>query len=226
MPDDTPTTAGDAIAEILEPLASRLDDDAYWAKRDAEVRAQLEAEQRAHEETNRRVRVERMCAYGVPRRVAELVVSPDFDRDAIPVRAVRDRRSDGVVVLSGGVGIGKTAAAVWWQLHHGGTRPAFVRASEVEAAGRYDRTLRARWTEASSLVLDDLGMEYSDAPGNLAAVLDELVDLYHADRRTLVVTTNLLADDFRERYGARVTSRIRGDRGWVRLLGEDRRSAR
>ena len=83
-----------------------------------------------------------------------------------------------ILVLSGGVGCGKTVAAVRWLGEYGGVKPFFMRAHEFEAAGRYDRELRERWLGATGLVLDDLGAEYADGKGNLLSDLDSLFDTY------------------------------------------------
>lgn len=223
------------IAESLVPqdLAARMSDDEFWRRREAEM--QREARQAA--EQTRRQRVALMCTYGAPQRIAELVVSPEYDpQQTAPALLQRVLSAGGegggaggvtgrgcTAVLSGGVGVGKTAAAVWWQMRWGGARPAFIRAAAFAAAGRYDRRHREQWTMASSLVLDDLGVEYADAKGSLLADLDELVDLYHAERRPLVITTNLVAEDFRERYRARIASRVRADGGWLSIPGPDQR---
>jgi len=99
--------------------------------------------------------------------------------------------------------------------HH--ARPA-ARGATVATSSRYDLEARARWHDPTWLVLDDLGAEYSDGKGSFRVDLDEL----DASQRTLVITTNCTAADFRSRYGERIVDRgpvaphARGPRwGWV-----------
>ena len=88
---------------------------------------------------------------------------------------------------------------------------------------------------SKALVLDDVGAEYADANGNYRVDLDELIDRFYADARVLVITTNLVyatpaqrdraaaesagidrqAPTFADRYGERVTDRIRECGRWV-----------
>ena len=81
----------------------------------------------------------------------------------------------------------------------------------------------ARLLEASRLVIDDLGEEFNDTKGNFLAVLDETISDRVANERPTVITTNLDVDKFRDRYGRRITDRIRGDGRWVAFAGESMR---
>ena len=123
-----------------------------------------------------------------------------------------------IAVLSGAAGTGKTVAAVWWatQLR---LVPVFLRASEFEAAGRYDREARDEWRDADVLILDDLGTEYLDTKGNFVAMLDELVDFHYSHHRLLVITTNCKPDEFRARYGTRIVDRLRESGEWMTITG-------
>lgn len=123
------------------------------------------------------------------------------------------------LVLAGGVGAGKTTAATWALLKGQDPRPGFLRASELERRGRYDKHLDEWLKDKTSLVIDDIGAESLDGKGVFVSLLDEVVDIFYSNRRTLVMTTNLRprkenADDkdedpqFKERYGERVWSRL------------------
>ena len=100
---------------------------------------------------------------------------------------------------------------------------------------------------SKALVLDDAGAEFADASGSYRVDLDELVDRFYADARALVITTNLVyatprqrdeavraakergesadADvpTFTDRYGERVTDRIRECGRWVSSRGGSQR---
>lgn len=136
------------------------------------------------------------------------------------------RRS--TMLLYGGVGTGKSTAAAWLAWERGGHEPVWIRASELERRGRYDHPFQSWIFGASMLVVDDLGIETLDGKGYFCSLLDELVDTYHADMRTLVLTSNLRAQratpedvpQFRERYGERVWSRLQGS-GYCGYCGFD-----
>ncbi len=131
-----------------------------------------------------------------------------------------------MLVLAGGTGAGKTTVASWIALKGTDAMPGFIRASELEGRGRYDKDLRAWIPERTTLVIDDLGAELLDGKGVFRSLLDEIVDTLYSSKRRLIITTNLRPkiDDahreeckrdgrepepqFRERYGDRVRSRV------------------
>lgn len=128
-----------------------------------------------------------------------------------------------LLVLAGGVGSGKTTGATWVALKGGDPRPGFMRISELERRGRYDKKLDEWLKDKTSLVIDDVGAEVLDGKGVFRSLMDEVVDIFYSNRRRLVMTTNLLArqkppaertkpedhqEQFVERYGDRVWSRI------------------
>jgi DNA replication protein DnaC len=128
-----------------------------------------------------------------------------------------------VLVLAGGTGAGKTTAATWYALAGASTAPAFVRAGELEARGRYDKELRSWLRSRSMLVIDDIGAEVLDDKGVFGSLLDEIVDAFYGDRKPLIMTTNLRSrlndgergePQFVERYGERIASRLREVGRW------------
>lgn len=155
------------------------------------------------------------------RLAAERMRFGERDRDEEPVPPAAT-----ILVLAGGTGGGKTTAAAWIALKGNDPMPGFIRASELERRGRYDKDLRTWIPERTSLVIDDIGAEVLDGKGVFRSFLDEIVDDFYSSRRRLILTTNLApkitdayraecAKDgrdpepqFRERYGDRVRSRI------------------
>lgn len=134
-------------------------------------------------------------------------------------------RHDGIAVVAGPIGTGKTVAAAWLALQQaGGSAPTFLRAAEFAASSRYDAEARARWRDSTWLALDDLGAEYSDAKGSFRTDLDELVDVFYAERRTLIITTNLTTADFRSRYGERIVDRLKECGSWLTIAGRSLRT--
>lgn len=161
----------------------------------------------------------RLRIAGVPGRCVDLWQTGLRDTYALTcIEAVVSGRKS-LLLLSGGPGTGKTVAGVE-ALARRFLRPCretedaglFVRATEASRLGLYGDETRRRVSAMLStqvLVLDDLGAELlSDA---WRALLDEIVDTRYGDRLTTVLTTNLESGVFREKYGARVTDRVRHD---------------
>jgi len=146
------------------------------------------------------------------------------------------------LVLAGGTGGGKTTAASWLALKSHDDMPGFIRASELERRGRYDKDLRTWIPERTSLVIDDIGAEVLDGKGVFRSFLDEIVDDFYSSRRRLIMTTNLapkITDEhraqcakeardpepqFRERYGDRVRSRVIQVGQWAECGNKDLRA--
>jgi DNA replication protein DnaC len=170
-----------------------------------------------------RSRTGSLAEMGWPRRALDVAAQADA-REAVQAMAGWDIDTCNVAVLSGPAGTGKTVGAAAWALRRR-ELIAFVRASTFAASSRYDAEKRARWYEADGLCLDDLGAEYADTKGNFLVDLDELVDTFYADRRPLIITTNLTAPLFKARYGARIEDRIRECARWFVIGGESGRKA-
>lgn len=221
-------TMHEALARVLaggraEDVINHRDD-AAWAERDREVAAwhvQRAEERRAEE--RRKTALELLDGGAFPSRAVEVALAAE--RETIAMTHAREylRGRKTVLVLAGGTGAGKTSAAAWIALEAGGSTPAFVRATELEARGRYDKALRTWLRGRSMLVIDDLGVEVLDDRGVFRSLLDEVIDTYYGNRRRVVITTNLRAKrerpdgelQFVERYGERVVSRLRECGRWA-----------
>lgn len=225
------TTAARAMFDAL-PIQVPVRDDEYWVARDAELAALRIAQERAEAAKGLRVRAQALkLDSGFPERAVDAAMKAG---ETTAMAAVRRWQQSGrtALVLAGGVGAGKTTAAAWLALHGGGSSPAFLRAGAFEARGRYDKDLRNWLRGRTMLVIDDIGAEMLDGKGNFRALLDETLDMFYGDRRTIVMTTNLRAKaaeppadakaspaqraarqaaqepQFLERYGERVASRL------------------
>jgi DNA replication protein DnaC len=197
--------------------------DEEWDERDAQIQSDLEAkeaEERGQADERRR---ELLLEREAPERAVDGIHAPSFMETSEACLALYGLQNDArsIRVLAGGVGSGKTFAAVWWLAQYGGPSPLFMRVSEFETISRYDKEHRRRWKTASALVLDDLGAEYADGKGNLLADLDELIDVYSGRTAQLIITTNLKPDQFKERYKSRIVSRLRAGARWKSLTGGD-----
>jgi len=260
MTTKDPKLIGDEIAAIVADLglSDRLHDDDFWRRRDREVAAARAADERRERDRNRAVRAGALAAHGFPelaRDVAAAIDAGDGKDTPAMARArefvaARERWAQipgapraGLrtsLVLAGGQGSGKTSAATWVALVAGEAAPAFIRAGELESRGRYDRKLRDWLRGRTLLVVDDVGAEHLGvrAAPAFAALFEEVVDMFHSDRRMLVITTNLLPRaapassppvveaQFVERYGERIWSRLAESGAWANCGAEDLRRRR
>lgn len=161
-------------------------------------------------------------------------------RSTAATRAVAEWSSDPtwrILVLEGGVGSGKTAAASWgFQfVYDRMTRPGVRTYAEIYSPRwpvwcdarlvcglvgvewRYEDKWAA-FDTAPLVVLDDVGTE--DKPERMTSLLERLFNV--ASSRA-IITTNLDLDDFHKRYGDRVDSRIVGFAQWVQCADADMR---
>jgi hypothetical protein len=206
---DAPSSFAPAVTAVLARTLGIAqvpgpEDAAFWDVQDAKVANDLAA-RRAQDAADARAK---RAAYlrGDDARFPVLAVEHALlASDTLALAHVRKFAAGdrGALVLMGGVGAGKTTAATEYALEHGGSAPGFVRASELEARGRYadrdspkdgqlrDRDIRAWLRTRTMLVIDDLGAEYLDGKGAFRSLLDETLDLFYGDKKRLIITTNL-----------------------------------
>jgi len=203
--------------DILARLSARLDDPATKAEQEA-AEAERRAEQLAEWKLAQRWALE---SADVPDKDVELIGSGKvYETPAVQELG----KAGNLVVLSGSPGCGKTtAAAVWihayiadkanWDLSWTptlvGPKPMWMSAARLSRFPKYDEEAMRRLLRTPRLVLDDLGVEYMDDKGAYMSLLDEVLNERYAGRRPTVLTTNLTAEDFKARYGARIADRIR-----------------
>lgn len=167
---------------------------------------------------------------GVPSKFWQLVLNP-WKTSALGL-VERLLAGEGLLlVLGGNTGRGKsTAAAVALARRPG----LWVHAPDlskppVKKSGDDDHdeeTVRdGRMRNAPLLVLDEVGLEHS--PGGYAASrITATISIREANNRPTLVTTNLSAEQFKEKYGDRIGSRLNGDPlGWQTATGPDYRLA-
>lgn len=169
--------------------------------------------------TQLRSRATKMLERGWPQRALDVALVANESKPGI--KSVAKFDGMGALVLSGDVGRGKTVAAAWWAMRQF-IPVLFVRAATLARTSRYDAAW-STWVKARALCIDDLGGEYADVKGSFAVDLDELVDTFYADKRALIITTNCKAGVFKQRYGARVLSRLSESGLWVNVTGESMR---
>jgi DNA replication protein DnaC len=172
-----------------------------------------------------------LARIGIPERALQVA---RHCKSTKAVQAIDEVGSHGCMILSGGVGCGKTVAAAKWihdyvvsknvwktkrvcniddetmdyQFTFLG-KAVWVTAAKLARADHYDSAIVAQYTECDRLVIDDLGKEYLDTKGFYTALLDEIVDERYAHMRATVLTTNASDADFKERYKTRIVDRVR-----------------
>jgi len=158
---------------------------------------------------------------GVPVRCMRVLDGPSVKETAARsavLEWINDRKLGSemrcFLVLAGGKGCGKTLAAAEAAREHVGT---FVDIGHVVRVGQYETEALSEMQTAGLLVIDDLGCEYVDAKGYFNATLDGLINARYANERATIITTNLPAKAFSERYGERVADRLREAGKYVEL---------
>jgi DNA replication protein DnaC len=192
--------------------------------------ARFEAIERAADA--RRV-VEVMAAFGVPERYRDDIRTL---RETPAIAAARrwmagDKRDRWGLVLGGHKGLGKSVAAAWWlsQVAHD-MKPSttlFRRwwtAVDLQRVGNWGEELDGLWS-VHSLVIDDLGAEFSDEKGNFASLIYGLIEKRSANYLRTVITTNLSWDAMRARYDERIIDRLRSGTVLAGVSGKSLRGA-
>jgi DNA replication protein DnaC len=188
----------------------------WWEQRDREVADQRAKDVAANELSRMAGRAGELRENGFPEMFVAAALGQLDDTIAMKFAQQFMYLPRKLLVLAGGVGAGKTTAAAWVALKGQDPRPGFLRISELERRGRYDKKLNEWLKDKTSLVIDDVGAESLDGKGVFRSLMDEVVDIFYSNRRTLVMTTNLRQtrstqgeeEQFFERYGLRVWSRI------------------
>lgn len=169
----------------------------------------------------------RLSAAGVPElHLRHVVDAEPRPTDALGV-ARRFLQDDHVVflVLLGGVGTGKTAAAARALSEHttGRRTSRFLTADALSRLGGFSKADELEQVERCDfLVLDDLGAEYGDSKGWFVSLLSGLVSARYAAMKRTVITSNLDAEGLRA-YGERFVDRLREVGVVVEIAGQSMR---
>lgn len=186
---------------------------------------------------------------GVPAKDADRILA-DSLKNTKAMKAARsflENASERMLVLSGSRGCGKTTAAAWIAAQRcpdeyrgysyeeieasrgfvpwpGDKHPRFVDASRLARVSRYRDEEMKPLEECSMLVIDDLGIEFVDEKGSFLSTLDGLINARYAANLRTVITTNLRGEDFKKRYGERISDRIREVGRFVEIKGPSMRT--
>jgi DNA replication protein DnaC len=159
---------------------------------------------------------------GAPRILA-LVQAGLKDTAATDAVTEWARTKSWCLLLLGGVGCGKSTAAAKHALdfaraNPNRTLPLWARAvesSRMSAFGDSAEDRFASWRVTPLLVMDDLGTELMTATWQQA--LDDVLDWRYQHSLPTILPSNLSPEEFKKRYGDRISDRIRED-GTVRQL--------
>jgi len=214
----------------------RLANDPVFAQAERERAERVAAREREEavmaEKRESAERKLRLVQRGIPAKDVDALLAGGLrDTSALGISRGWWESESSVLVLSGTRGCGKTTAAAWvvaqdpkpsplHELYMEGVlrgrpdmgkrkNPMFLDVTKLQRASRYDEERMAEIEYASTLAIDDLGLEYADAKGSFTALFDGLFNTRYAEQLKTVITTNLTATDFKARYGERVADRIR-----------------
>jgi DNA replication protein DnaC len=169
--------------------------------------------------------------WGIPKRALRIALNGPMDTEAI--HYAREFMTDfhggtsSIMVLAGGVGVGKTIAAAWimTQIPQPFGARRFRHISELATTGLYggddDKKERATLKSCKVLVLDDVGTEH--LTDTFQTLLDGLMNARYEDDGATVLTTNLTSEQFLSRYGKRIYDRLRGRGQWYDIAHESLR---
>lgn len=161
----------------------------------------------------------RMKRAHVPKRHADHLVESPRDLKALEiVKEFIDHKTQWVLVLSGGVGIGKSGSACWALGQHDGGM--FFKASKLLNYAFEQKDVLERIASASVVVCDDFGTKCQDEKGFFLEKFNDLVDDLYGNGAKLIITCNLAKETFAKLAGERVIDRIREQGRFVMLEGE------
>lgn len=218
-----PRTAGQLFGDVEGITETLGHSPEWWQKQNQRVAAWKEETAELAERTRMANRAGDLRDNGFPSMAIAAALGEMKDTPALEQAKFFRQTPQRIIILSGGVGVGKTTVSAWLSLKGQDPRPGFIRIGELERRGRYDKKLDDWLQDKTSLVIDDVGTEVLDGKNVFTALFGEIVDMFYSNRRTLIMTTNLRPrrsdakaekkdpneiDQFAERYGDRVWSRL------------------
>lgn len=218
---------------------------------EAEERRREEAEKAAADLARREAIAKGRSAKGIPERfwpfldayrsdrATELPASVAKGHDVVE-RFLAGKPGWSFLLLAGPVGTGKTTEAAWFldapctcreqdpftnelRTITRERKGRFVTAPELVKASAFDGEFWRGLEDTPRLVIDDLGTERLDAPGQALANLSHLLSTRHAEQAPTLITLNLTRAQFEARYcahdGGRLRDRLAEAGWWCELTG-------
>jgi DNA replication protein DnaC len=206
---------------------------AVWGEALAEEHQR--ALQRERAETDAKVRADapyHLIRLGTPEKAVHALAQAEQTE---ALQLARDFMASGQrwLILMGNVGVGKTVAGVsvlqdTWVRHRLSGRSARFEPIAFERAGRFsrlsaygeDKAVFEQLCAADAVLMDDLGTEHLGPWSK--SLFEEWFDRRDNTGRT-VITSNMSAETFRERFGERAWDRIQSNGMGVWLGGNSMR---
>jgi hypothetical protein len=218
--------------EDLQTIVKRLEEKFKGAEKRI---ARLERRELTPEEiadATRRIRIEQ----GLPVTSMDRVLTqrgvpakfhiPALDPWKTPALQLVERLLAGeglILVLGGDTGRGKSCAAAVALARRPGLWVNAPDLAKIPLDGDSAPDIDARMRATPLLVLDEVGLEHSPS-GYAAGRICAAITHREGAGKPTVVTTNLSTDQFKEKYGDRIGSRLNGDGlGWQTVSGPDLR---
>lgn len=208
----------DAVLELAAAQAKTTPEYLEYERRHAEIRQRWD----------RVYRWNRAVLAGVPRHHVDAVIDGAFDANKRAMLAVREflAGEHRLLVLAGGVGTGKTMASAWLAAKIAevrGRKVEMITAPGLARVSVYKEDEVGPLERCDLLIVDDVGTEFLDTKGMFLTQFDSLMNERYANDRRTVITTNLTAKAFSERYGERLIDRVRESGRFVEIAGESMR---
>lgn len=164
-----------------------------------------------------------MVRRGIPERTAKAAMAASETESVKSVFGA----GEGLVILAGHAGVGKSVAACLWLMETSKAKPEcmrWIQSGDLARGFAYDADAFDSIANVWALVIDDFGVEYLDEKGRFKTTLEEVLSRRFARMRRTVLTTNIVDPAaFAERYGERIASRIHEDGAFVVCGGPDLR---
>jgi DNA replication protein DnaC len=166
--------------------------------------------------------------HAIPPKLADDLAATVRPTDALRFALAWLESGADILVLQGGTGSGKSLAAAWAfefaqnraPMNGMGDRrsPLWFDAGVLASLSQYAERVWSAFDNASVIVIDDAGIEPNAE--RVGAAIERAVNVSTA---RMLITTNLDPGDFRQRYGERIASRMRGRGKWIRVASPDYR---
>lgn len=189
------------LSDIMRRTSDRMEELGHFER--VEERASAEAARDAARVKERHLR--ELLARGIPKRPARRIVAADY-HETEPIRALSSLASE-LLVLGGPADGGKSFAAAL-AVANGPSASRFLHVRELSRLSVYRAEQMVPIETAPVLALDDLAVEFMDDKGMFQFVIDALLDARWSAELPTLITTNLNVEEFSERFGERIVSRL------------------
>lgn len=157
-------------------------------------------------------------AMGIPTRLMDASFTAGRDTEVLNrarVYAQEEYEHGKCLVLMGPTGVGKTYGAI--SAMRAIKSPSRFWYFPALCGALLDQDRRAKTLqevkETPFVVLDDFGAEYLKVGGLLDAFIDEIIWHRESEEQSMILTTNLLPDQLRERLSDRIVDRLNSQWG-------------